>query len=316
MKTRQSTNTPPPILELIPEEWMPQPGPWISTVLDPTRAAPKVRELYPDLEIGYYPHHHQFLELEIVQRGTGIHHIAGQDYPVSAGDIYAVPPGTVHYFTKLSDDFRHVDILFMPELVPLPMKQLRQLPGFNMLVFIEPTHGYPGSFKSRMRLAPPQFARFNEMYNELTRELLKRPVGYEAQSVALLTQILVLLGRNYSLNESDEEGTGMLPGISDALNLIARAYSRTITLPELAAAAHMSLRPFQRNFLLVMKMHVTEYIRKIRMEHAAEMLRHTRQDVLGIAMACGFQDAIYFCQSFRRHFGCSPLQYRKREQGL
>ncbi|MBB3226331.1 AraC family transcriptional regulator [Luteibacter sp. Sphag1AF] len=53
-----------------------------------------------------------------------------------------------------------------------------------------------------------------------------------------------------------------------------------------------------------------EYVRQLRVESAARLLRETRQSVLDIALGCGFTGAAQFSRSFRAVMGCSPSQFR------
>lgn len=58
---------------------------------------------------------------------------------------------------------------------------------------------------------------------------------------------------------------------------------------------------------------LSTYMKRIRMEHAKELLSGTNQKIGDICAACGFVSVSYFCQSFREYFGVSPKRYR--EQG-
>ena len=54
-----------------------------------------------------------------------------------------------------------------------------------------------------------------------------------------------------------------------------------------------------------------DYIRKIRLEKAAELLLTTNMTAAEIAYKVGFDDQYYFSKSFKRYFGQPPSQYRK-----
>jgi AraC family transcriptional activator of tynA and feaB len=54
------------------------------------------------------------------------------------------------------------------------------------------------------------------------------------------------------------------------------------------------------------------YIQSRRLDHAAQLLAHTRRNapVTAIAFDCGFNDLSTFCRLFRRRFGVAPRDYR------
>lgn len=56
----------------------------------------------------------------------------------------------------------------------------------------------------------------------------------------------------------------------------------------------------------------TEYINALRLDRAAELLRTTSRSVMKVALACGFGGVSYFHRRFRRRFGCSPGEFRRR----
>lgn len=57
---------------------------------------------------------------------------------------------------------------------------------------------------------------------------------------------------------------------------------------------------------------LTDYILRIKMEHAAKLLLSDRDcKVYEVAEKTGFQNPSYFIKVFRNQFGMTPLEYRK-----
>ena len=54
-----------------------------------------------------------------------------------------------------------------------------------------------------------------------------------------------------------------------------------------------------------------EWLNQRRLQMASQYLSSTRKTISEIAAMCGFSDQFYFSRVFRRHFGQSPLRYRK-----
>ncbi|MBE6287673.1 MAG: response regulator [Mediterranea massiliensis] len=55
-----------------------------------------------------------------------------------------------------------------------------------------------------------------------------------------------------------------------------------------------------------------DYIRIIRLKHAAQLLKEQKYSITEIAEMTGFNDAKYFREVFKKHFKVSPSQYLKR----
>ena len=54
------------------------------------------------------------------------------------------------------------------------------------------------------------------------------------------------------------------------------------------------------------------YLNEIRLKRSLEFLRDLRYNVADVAALCGFTDAQYFIQCFRRRFGMTPGEFRNR----
>jgi transcriptional regulator GlxA family with amidase domain len=85
-------------------------------------------------------------------------------------------------------------------------------------------------------------------------------------------------------------------------------YGEPLNLDVLAKLAHMSKRNFQRAFQAAAGSAPITYLIKIRLNRAATLLRRG-EDVT----SAGFNDSNYFARQFRKTFGITPGEYRKRE---
>ncbi|MEX3011796.1 helix-turn-helix domain-containing protein [Hoeflea sp. TYP-13] len=108
-----------------------------------------------------------------------------------------------------------------------------------------------------------------------------------------------------------------------ALVFIEGALSERLTIKRIARHAHLSPFHFQRLFVAHMGESVGGYVSSRRLEHAARMIFDKRgQSIITTALECGFETHSAFSRAFRRHFGCTPSQFRKdpangrRREGL
>jgi transcriptional regulator GlxA family with amidase domain len=54
-----------------------------------------------------------------------------------------------------------------------------------------------------------------------------------------------------------------------------------------------------------------KYYMNIRIKNAKELLEQTDLQINVIAKNCGYEDALYFAQAFKKHVGATPSEYRK-----
>lgn len=87
------------------------------------------------------------------------------------------------------------------------------------------------------------------------------------------------------------------------------------SLDELAGVASFSKYHFHRIFYLARGETLFRYIRRLRLERAAQLLVGRPEDpVLAVALDCGFDNASAFARAFREHFGVTASDWRAGER--
>lgn len=79
----------------------------------------------------------------------------------------------------------------------------------------------------------------------------------------------------------------------------------------LANELKISQRQLYRKIKAVSGSTVHEFITKVRMDHAENLLKNSDLSISQIAYKVGFSEASNFSRTFSKHFGCSPSQYGK-----
>ncbi len=81
------------------------------------------------------------------------------------------------------------------------------------------------------------------------------------------------------------------------------------TLEELGRLVACSPFYLSRTFSAEMGLTIPQYLRRSRLERAAELLRSGRFNVTEAAMEVGYSSLSHFSQTFHEHFGCCPGLY-------
>ena len=104
--------------------------------------------------------------------------------------------------------------------------------------------------------------------------------------------------------------------ICRAMNFISANLDREPTLEEIAQAANFSAFHFHRIFKAVTEETVFGFMRRLRLEWAANrLLGKPQEDVTTVAMECGFSSSQNFAKAFRARFGASPSEFRHSKGG-
>ena len=114
--------------------------------------------------------------------------------------------------------------------------------------------------------------------------------------------------------------TGWLAGLQDpavgrAISIIHKHYADALTLEGLAGAAGVSKTVLGERFRALLGESPMHYCAKWRMQIAAGMLRHNRQNACSVAYSVGFNSEAAFNRAFRREFGMPPAAWQKEVSG-
>ncbi|WP_161569671.1 helix-turn-helix domain-containing protein [Veronia nyctiphanis] len=99
------------------------------------------------------------------------------------------------------------------------------------------------------------------------------------------------------------------PLLSDYLD---EHYANPISVQAIAQHFFVSPRTLQRRFLKVVNLTVIQYLQKLRLHNACQLIELTRKGIAEISYEVGYQDVSAFRKVFLREFGLTPTELRKR----
>ncbi|OGJ86582.1 MAG: hypothetical protein A2487_11710 [Candidatus Raymondbacteria bacterium RifOxyC12_full_50_8] len=251
-------------------------------------------------------HSHAFTELVVILGGNAVHYSRADSYDIMAGDCFVVE--RAHGY-KESNKLSLVNILFIPEQLPVPWNEARKLPGYHAFFALEPQYRKLHNFRSRLRLEPSGLAHVSELIDTIEQELHKKNAGYEIMATGLFMQLISFISRAYSRMQGTEYAD--LMGLSEVISHIERNFADEIRMADLAAMAAMSESRLLRAFRRATGHAPIDYLIHLRIRQACGLLRQKESTITAIAYQTGFNDSNYFTRQFRRIMGMSPRQFRK-----
>ncbi len=121
---------------------------------------------------------------------------------------------------------------------------------------------------------------------------------------------LVLLADLLGKESSTESGTKKIPQVlARAMQYISEHYTEIGGAEEVASYLCVSTTYLARLFGRVLGCTTTEYICRLRISHAKELLL-SGKSVIETCYACGFNSYTYFITKFKKEIGCSPAKFR------
>jgi len=119
-------------------------------------------------------------------------------------------------------------------------------------------------------------------------------------------------GQVVEKQEEDGSGTRNLQRIKEIVLFIEENYSSFITQEEVAKKFFFTPSYFSRYFNRYIGENFSDYLRKYRVAKARELLLDSDLSVAEIASKCGFYDDRRFIIAFKKVYGDTPLQYKKK----
>ena len=89
-------------------------------------------------------------------------------------------------------------------------------------------------------------------------------------------------------------------------------YAEKIDFQHLARLASLSLSQLDRRFKRLFQLTPQQFLLRVRLNAASQLLATTHRAVAEIALQTGFYDQSYFTKHFRRQLGMTPTTYRRK----
>ena len=233
-------------------------------------------------------HTHRELEIYINLSGDVSFLVGNTLYPLSRGDVIIARPGEYHHCVYRSDrEHQLYWILFDSEA------------NRGLLDVLQ------GDFTENF-ISPDGHDR--EELLELCRLLQEGNPTEEEKIYAFLRMFAILKANRNTGKISREE---MPEELGKIVAYIHDNICGELLVAELAKVFYISQSTLERMFKAHLDITPLEFIRRKKLALAAELLRKG-DSVLEAGTAVGYNDSSYFIRLFRQHYGCSPLQYKKR----
>jgi len=270
------------------------------------RALPEEFPLEINLQYPQGPvplHGHDFDELVIIQRGKGVHFTKNESYEIFAGDVFIIRKGRSHGYRD-TGNLHLVNILFHLDAMNMPKDELKKLPGYHALFMIQPEIRGQARFEHRLRLTPEQLAYASGIIEDITDETRRRMPGYEFMATADFMRLAGFLSRCYS-KMYRKNGSPMIR-FANVISHLEQHFRAPVDIALLLKMSAMSRSSFFRAFRKSTGFSPIDYQLRLRISHAAKLLKTGNFCVKEAAFASGFADSNYFSRQYRKITGHSP----------
>lgn len=237
-------------------------------------------------------------------RGRGLSLKQGGVLAVLSGTPYRILPGENISLMIVNFDFFHPEGREVPAY-PMPMSAPEDFsPEMRIESFRFAENVFPDGYaalEGRFELLP----HLETLAREYSRGELLCAVQMSALLTLCLGQIFRAL-RQTAPQRGPDAHRDILEYLSDHL-------AEELTNRSVAEAFHYHPNYVSAIVRAQTGLSMHRYLQRLRVCRAAELLLAGGCSVRGVAAQCGFPDASYFSQCFRRCIGCPPSAFRGRD---
>lgn len=254
---------------------------------------------YTDPEVNNIEHTHEFHELVIVDKGSGVNVLNGDLYFIQEGDVFFVHQSDRHFYSELGT-LKLMNILINPNY---SLKYLTHIDSILLQLKVKSEPNF-------VWLMPENKARCINLTHEIAN--LYNSVE-DIDNVALFTieslfmQILqIILASQETIHKNSTQYK-----IRSLLHYLQQHYASSLDWNELADHFFITHKTMTRKIKVLTGMSPVNYLNRLRLLSAREKLRQTDDLITDIAGSCGFINSDYFAKCYRKNFGITPSHERK-----
>ncbi|TVX99438.1 AraC family transcriptional regulator [Paenibacillus cremeus] len=148
-----------------------------------------------------------------------------------------------------------------------------------------------------------------EAFERLYRLWSEKDAGYEWESRVVMLEAVRLVAAGEARDSVGKGGSAT--AVREAIVYMKNHYSKEIGREDVARHVALSPAYLSSKFKKHTGSSPIQYLNKLRLDHAKQLLRQSEMPIRQVAEEVGFADSFYFSRLFTKETGMSPREYRK-----
>ncbi|ANY72587.1 AraC family transcriptional regulator [Paenibacillus ihbetae] len=263
-----------------------------------------------------WTHCHDYFQIWYVAKGALSHTVNNRTYQLTKGDIFVIPPFTLHSVTIPKDgDYEIYGCEFMPSFVNERFEEFPEEEVFFDMAFLGSFLREDTDAQARISLDGGTETAVRNVMKEMLMEYERRAPFFQLTLKAQLLVLLSILVRQVNgelVREGFEKSEKYREIMTKVVDYIHRHYQEDLKLHALCDLSNLSRSTFCQVFKDWTGKTFNRYLTDLRILQAMVMLKQADLSVTDVCYSTGFNELSYFCRIFKKYTGISPTEFRKQ----
>lgn len=246
--------------------------------------------------------HRDYWDFTILTDGLINHYVDGKCETISKNTLFFARKENAHHFENVKDDnIRYINIM---------VKESFLTQFFNL---------FPPSFKEffyrgiySCPLPEDLVYKIDNTLRRIKNFSMQRNVHNDMLCPIFLMIMQHIFSESLNLHFNEFETTAS-PFFNALANIMQDPNSPSFSVKDLCTKFNYSRMQLNRIFKKYLNSTPHDYLLNYKLLHAKELLRSTNMKILDIAMATGYSTLSQFNLNFKKSYGMTPSEYRKKK---
>lgn len=244
-------------------------------------------------------HCHEFIEIFYVVAGSAVHELNGKKETIGVGDVFILKPTDLHRFIPFENatTFLHRDI-------GIELDEFKKIYEF---IYLSPGNDFLESdVDYRYKLSIDTVIFLENYFKSFSLDINSNSHKRICKTVAamLLTEI--------SNNATQADSEPIPDWIRQIVDYAKSPYFYQYPISRLTENVPFSKQHICNMFKKYIGTSITEYFLQQRLNYAKYLIQQTSDSISNIAYTTGFNNESFFYRSFKKRFGITPSELRKK----
>ena len=251
------------------------------------------------------PHTHEYYQIYYVIKGSLEHFTETDSSLLSQGDMFIIPPKSVHYIRQ-NDDAVFYSFSFMLDSLG-NIDSVNKL-SLNFLRALEENK----FVRAKITVPSSEVLSVSSIMEKLYKEFNEQKLAYGEVMRACAIMLITMFARIYYTEQPEnipKSNTFNRKQVVYCINYVKNNYAENFTLNEMAKRSAMSKSVFCKIFKEISGRTFNDYVNYTKILKAKEFIKKGYR-ITNVSNLVGYNDFATFYRNFKKYVGSSPETYK------